>query len=196
MKNFKFLLLLFLTVSSYGQTKGYNKMRGSQLILKNGDTLNVKGKLKSKGFKYKRHNTSKPLVVNYSEIESIKIRFNKDNIAVFKPFIVKGKNKLIPVQELVVGDKASLYGVTNSLMRSGAGGIRFQQTSTVYYFKRAHHKELIKLGSYQPIFGDLKDKIKIVFKDCDLLLEKIKKKEFRMRNGLEPMFVFYNTKCQ
>ncbi|QMU65602.1 MAG: hypothetical protein GKR88_15810 [Flavobacteriaceae bacterium] len=193
-KFFTFLCIL-VTASFYGQTRGYAGMRSTQLILKNGDTLNVMGKLKSNVFKYKKDYGAKPVKIKYSEIESIKIKLGKDDVAVFKPLPLKGTDKIIPVEEFVTGNKISLYGVTNNFMGQGAGGIRFQQTSVTYYIKKPSEELLIKLGAYQPIFGNLKEKLKTLFKDCDILLKKIKNKEFRMRDGIEEMFKFYNKKC-
>ncbi len=195
LKLFTFILLLLVTVISHGQTLGYDKMRPSQLILKNGDTLNVIGKLKSNVFKYKKYSKAKPNKIGYSEIESIKIRFKKDFIQTFKLLSVKG-GKILPVEELVVGRKISLYGVTNNFISKGVGGMRFQGTAIRYYIMKQNDYELTKLGDYSFPFRNLKEKIKTLFKDCDLLLKKIKNKEFRMRSDVQKMFVFYNKDCK
>jgi hypothetical protein len=193
---FSILFFLFFLNTIYSQTLGYDKMRPSQIVTKNGDTINVIGKLKSNVFKYKRYSTSKTKKINYSEIKFIKIRFEKDIIKTFKFFSVLGKNKITPVEELVKGNKISLYGITSNLNFQVGSGVSTYQMSTEYYTRKPKDKKISKLGRYNPPFGNIKDKLKNIFSDCNELLQKVEKKEFKIRSDIQIMFEFYNKNCQ
>jgi hypothetical protein len=193
---FSILFFLFFLNTIYSQTLGYDKMRPSQIVTKNGDTINVIGKLKSNVFKYKRYSTSKTKKINYSEIKFIKIRFEKDIIKTFKFFSVLEKNKIIPVEELVKGNKISLYGITSNLNFQVGSGVSTYQMSTEYYTRKPKDKKISKLGRYNPPFGNIKDKLKNIFSDCNELLQKVEKKEFKIRSDIQIMFEFYNKNCQ
>jgi len=193
---FSILFFLFFLNTIYSQTLGYDKMRPSQIVTKNGDTINVIGKLKSNVFKYKRYSTSKTKKINYSEIKFIKIRFEKDIIKTFKFFSVLGKNKIIPVEELVKGNKISLYGITSNLNFQVGSGVSTYKMSTEYYTRKPKDKKISKLGRYNPPFGNIKDKLKNIFSDCNELLQKVEKKEFKIRSDIQIMFEFYNKNCQ
>jgi hypothetical protein len=54
----------------------------------------------------------------------------------------------------------------------------------------------IRLRNYSPPFGKIKDKLKILFSDCDLLLSKIENREFKVRSDIIQMFIFYNDECK
>lgn len=193
---FSILFFLFFLNTIYSQTLGYDKMRPSQIVTKNGDTINVIGKLKSNVFKYKRYSTSKTKKINYSEIKFIKIRFEKDIIKTFKFFSVLGKNKITPVEELVKGNKISLYGITSNLNFQVGSGVSTYQMSTEYYTRKPKDKKISKLGRYNPPFGNIKNKLKNIFSDCNDLLQKVEKKEFKIRSDIQIMFEFYNSKCK
>ena len=170
-------------------------MRLSKLILKNGDTMNVIGKFKSKVFKYQKYKTSKSETIEYSKIESMKIAFGKDSIRTFRFFSLDNKDKIFPVEELVLGEKIDLYGVTKNFM-TNSGEIRLQMSSIVYYMKKKSEIKLIKLGSYSPPFDNIEKKLRAIFINCNLILKKIENKEFIIRTDIEIMFEFYNKNCE
>tara|TARA_R110002051_G_scaffold2660_1_gene14299 strand:+ start:40194 stop:40787 length:594 start_codon:yes stop_codon:yes gene_type:complete len=195
LKLYIYFLLVFISLSCFGQTLGYDKMRLSKLILKNGDTMNVIGKFKSKVFKYQKYKTSKSETIEYSKIESMKIAFGKDSIRTFRFFSLDNKDKIFPVEELVLGEKIDLYGVTKNFM-TNSGEIRLQMSSIVYYMKKKSEIKLIKLGSYSPPFDNIEKKLRAIFINCNLILKKIENKEFIIRTDIEIMFEFYNKNCE
>tara|TARA_R110001592_G_C12780914_1_gene714970 strand:- start:70 stop:198 length:129 start_codon:yes stop_codon:yes gene_type:complete len=42
----------------------------------------------------------------------------------------------------------------------------------------------------------MREKVIEYFADCNLLVEKVKNKDFRMRNGLEKVVEYYNENCE
>jgi hypothetical protein len=188
-----YFILLFTVTLSFSQVQGYDKIRSAEVILLNGDTLKVKGKLKSTSFKYKKIGSKKSIKLSYNKIDKIKIEFERDQVRTFYILPLKVGNKFIPVEKFITGDKVNLYGVNVNYNSPGSSG-----TGQIYYSKRKFEDKMTKLGAYSPPFGNLKDKLKVVFFDCSLLLDKIENKEYRVRYGSDilKMFEFFNEKCK
>jgi len=188
MKKFQLILIILFTANI-----GNAQMRSSQLILKNGDTLSVVGAIRGDSFKYRTHKEAKPQKVHSSEINNVKILFTKNDIRTYKFIKVKGVNKPIALQELVVGKNAELYAMISHRFSSGAGGVRISHTVISYYAKKMSDSEFTFFGPYG---NGLKRKVMIFFKDCDKLITKIENKEFRIRSDVEKIVEFYNKECQ
>ena len=62
--------------------------------------------------------------------------------------------------------------------------------------KKTNEEWLTDLGEYSPLTNDLKGKVKSYFSDCISLIEKLEKREFKVRDGLEDIVNFYNKNCE
>ncbi|WP_046755631.1 hypothetical protein [Kordia jejudonensis] len=185
------LLLFMLNFSCFAQ------LNPSKIILKSGDTITgVIGKLKSKTFKYKRYSKAKPEEINFSDISSVQISYSKNSIKTYTFFATQENDKLIAVEELVIGEKVQLYGVVyNTRSFVANSSLSHSQTVVTYYLKKSSETKLTKLGPYDPLTNNLKAKTLAYFSDCKNLIEKINTKEFRIRDGLEQIVTFYNENC-
>jgi hypothetical protein len=183
-----FSLLISLNFTCLGQLKP------SKMVLKSGDTINgIIGKLKNKTFEYKMFSNGKSKEIDFSEIINIQIRYSKNDIKTYNFF--EFDNKFIAVEPSILGKKAELYFKTYNVNSSGAGGIRINQTIVQYYVKKNGEGKLTYLGKYD-IFGTMREKVIEYFADCNLLVEKVKNKDFRMRNGLEKVVEYFNENCE
>jgi len=184
------LLLLIFNFTCFAQ------LEPSKVILKSGDTIaGIIGKIKRKTFKYKTFSKSKPKEIIFSDIDYVQIQYAKNNTVTYRFFPTQDNEKLIPVEELVVGEKVQLYGVTSSFNTDNGFGISINQTEVSYYLKRSSETKLTHVGAYEPIVNNLKTKTLNYFSDCEKLIKKIKEKEFRIRDGLEQIVTFYNENC-
>jgi hypothetical protein len=187
----KLFFILLITIN----LNGYSQLNPSKVVLKTGDTITgILGKLKSKSFKYKVHPTAKAKEIDFSEIDFVQFKYSNNKISTFKFFQTTDKDRYIAVKPLVIGD-VELYGDNRSVSSTGAGGIPLSQTVVDYYIKRQEESKLTTLGFWNSFTTSLKDKIIMYFKDCNKVIEKIKDKEFRMRDGLEPIVEYYNENC-
>jgi hypothetical protein len=185
-----FLLLICYNITCFGQLKP------SMVVLKSGDTLNgVIGKLKNETFKYKKYSNGKSKEINFSEINIIQIRYSKNDTKTYRFFQLNSNNKFLAVQPSILGTKTELFFTTYNINSSGAGGININQTIVQYYAKKKRETKLTYLGKYD-IFGAMREKVIEYFSDCRNLVEKVKNKDFRMRNGLEKVVEYYNKNCE
>ncbi len=191
MKNILFILFFSISVSF-----GFAQMNPSQIILKSGDTLSVQGKIKGQYFKYKTQNTAKPIKMYFSEINHVKIRYSKDDVKTYRFFKVKDADKSVVVEDIILGQKASLFANVRTRYVGVAGGGRYLITTVHYYVKKGMEEEITDLGVYDPLLNNLKEKVLIFFSDCDSLVTKIKERHFKIKSDLEKMVQFYNDNCQ
>ncbi|PWG05998.1 hypothetical protein [Polaribacter aquimarinus] len=168
----------------------------AKIILKTGDTISgVIGKFKTKSFKYKKYANGKSTEINFSKIKKLIIQYSKKERQTYHFFKLKESEKYVAVQKLILGKEVHLYGILNHFNSTGAGGISINTSSMQYFLKRANEMTLTNMGYYNPPFGKLKERTLDYFSDCSSLVEKIKKKEFRIRYGLEKIVIYYNNKC-
>ena len=181
-----YFILLFSASTIFSQIEGYDKLRPALVVMKSGDTLNnILGQLKSKHLKYKKYYSGKSIKISFNEIDRVEFKLSKTHTRIFHILPIQGKNKLIAVQRFVTGNKVNLYGIVG---RYG--------NSILYYIQEISENQITELGSYSPPFGKIKDKLKILFSDCDLLLSKIENREFKVRSDIIQMFIFYNDECK
>lgn len=183
-------LFLFLISICHAQ------MNPIRIIFINGEKLNGIGKLKSTTIKFKIDESAKAQEFEFSQLKSAEIEIPGEEKAIYKFYQTDLSNEIIAVQEIVTSSKAELFTTSFNYKASGAGGISFTQTATHYYVKKTNEKWLTDLGAYSPLTNDLKGKVKSYFSDCISLIEKLEKKEFKVRDGLESIVNFYNKNCE
>ncbi len=195
------LILIFTISISYAQLKPVT------ITFKNGEILKGIGKKKAYTFKYKTDENAKAQEFEFSKIKSVEIDFSYDQKVIYKFFQVKDSEYFIAVQELVSGNKAELFTTSATFnsggmgmgMGMGMGGMSMgmgSQTVTYYYIKKPNEDTLTEFGAYSPLTNDLKGKVKDYFSDCKILIEKLENREFKVREGLEKIVIFYNKNCE
>jgi len=171
----------------------FGQLHSSVVVLKSGDTLKgLIGKLKTKTFIYKKYSKDSRKEINFSQIESLKIRYSKNDIKEYRFFEIKDKNGFIAVRPSVIGTKAELYFIEKF---EGFGGTNNYSIILEYYIKKSGEKKLTHLGKYD-LLGTMRKNVLKYFTDCFSLIEKVKIREFRMKNGLEEIVNYYNGKCE
>lgn len=195
----KLTILLFVSMISFVCN---SQMQSSTVALKSGVILNnVIGKLKGHTFKYKENDDAKAKEVAFSEIDYVKIQF-PESTRTYRFLETDDYNptdhkQLIAVEEVVLGGKVELYTVSYNTPAAASipGGMASSQSMVTYYVKKASDEKLTTLGPYSTLTNNLKQKVIDYFSDCKILTEKIKNHEFRVRDGLEGIVVFYNASC-
>ncbi|MFV0249067.1 MAG: hypothetical protein ACK5H1_08950 [Tenacibaculum sp.] len=200
-------LLLCINIKAYNQVLKYNGLLPAEIVMKTGDTLRLTGKLRWKDYRYKDSITDKKISIPFTEMETLKITDKSGNTSRFKFFSVKGKDKIRAYEELVVGKKISLYCDAFIIESShpigpvGQSGFSISLFGThkivKYYIRRPDETKLTKIGAYNTLFNELKHNLLPLFKDCELLLKRIKKKVYRYRReaDIKTMFEVYNKQC-
>lgn len=187
-------LILIFTISIC-----YSQMKPVLITLKNGEMLKGIGKKKVYTFKYKTDENAKAQEFEFSKIKSVTTEISSDKKIIYKFFQVKESEKFIAVEELVSGNKAELY-TTSTTFNSGGmgmGGMEMGgQTVTSYYIKKPNEEKLTEFGAYSPLTNNLKGRVMTYFSDCKSLIAKLQNREFKVRDGLEDIVIFYNKNCE
>jgi hypothetical protein len=172
-------------------------MKPLSIYLKSGEILNGIGRFKSfsNEFKFKLSEDSKVQNIEYSKIDYIKIPQPANAVMTYNFFQLTDTNEYVAVQKIVSGNKVELYTTSFNYNASGAGGISFNQSVVNYYIKKVSDEKLTSLGPYSTLTNDLRGKALKYFSDCNKLVEKIENREFKVREGLEKMVIFYNESC-
>ncbi|TVZ55828.1 hypothetical protein OD91_1097 [Lutibacter sp. Hel_I_33_5] len=195
MIKFKKIIYFTLIAFSYTSFAQFSEpYRPSKAVLVSGDTLLGMGKIKNKSYKYKPHLKAKPKQIDFSKIDFVQIRHSKDNIKTYKFLLLEGKEKYRTVRPSISGSRVELFFNSYNLSSTGAGGISVNQTITKYYIRKTGEEKIKYLGKYD-LFGKMRENVIKYFHDCPDLIEKIKNKTFRMRDGLEDVITFYNENC-
>ena len=191
-------LFLFFTISIC-----YAQMKPVLVTFKNGEILKGIGKKKGYTFKYKIDENAKVQEFEFSKIKSVEIEIYNDKKVIYKFFQVKDSENFIAVEELVSGNKAELFTTSTTFnsggMGMGMGGMGMgmgSQSVTFYYIKKPNEDKLTEMGAYSPLTNDLKGRVKAYFSDCKSLIEKLENSEFKVREGLEDIVIFYNKNCE
>ena len=171
-----------------------NPYKYTKVYLKNGDKLRGNTKPKKKGLKFKKFSV-KPFYINYEDIKYIEQRIDVKSKR-FYFFKTNHDNDYVKVEELKKGKNLSLYAHIYNTNTAVAGGFSVNETVVSYYLRKRNNTKLIFIGPYSPLGNNLKDKVLRYFSDCPELIEKIDNKDFRMRDGLEPIFEFYVKNCE
>ncbi|UZO80654.1 hypothetical protein NBT05_17215 [Aquimarina sp. ERC-38] len=191
------LLIIFLTIFSIGSAQliPYKSM---EVVLENGDTISsIKGKLKLKTLKYKLLNSKdKPKKIDFSEIRTIK-RWDSafTNVETLHFFQTRESEKYVHVKKIVEGEHLNVYGSSYSFSSAGAGGMTYYGSAIQYYVRKPNEDKVTYIGAYDAVLGEFKRRVYDYFSDCNQLLEALKDKRLRLRNGLEEIGVFYNNHC-
>ena len=190
----KLLSLLLIFTISFCKAQ----LQPVTITLKNGEKLKGIGKKKGYTFKYKTDENAKPQEFEFSKIKSVEIGMSYEKKIVYKFFQVNDSENFIAVEELVSGNKAELFTTSatfnSASMAMGTG--MGSQTATYYYIKKPNEERLTEFGAYSPLTNDLKRKVKTYFSDCKSLIEKLENREFKVREGLEDIVIFYNKNCE
>lgn len=197
MKLIPLSLLLIFTISICNA-----QMKPIVITLKSGEKLKGIGRKKGYTFKYKADENAKPQEFEFSIIKSAEIELSQNEITTYKCYQTKDSEKFIAVVEIISGNKAELFTTTKEYNTDvsggmGMGGMSFGGgTVTHYYVKKANEDRLTDLGEYSPLTNDLKGKVKTYFSDCKSLIEKLESREFKVKEGLENIVIFYNKNCE
>jgi hypothetical protein len=193
MKKMIFVLIVLTLNSVHSQ---FNTYKPLNLVLKSGDTLeNISGKLKRNFLKYKLDDNSKPKKVDFSEIVSVKIgrgSFKK----YYQYFQVDGSDRYVGVEKILEGKNLEVYGLDYNYTNSMAGGMTMSGTATNYYVKKKGESKVTFIGDYDAILGEFKVRVNRYFSDCELLINKLKNKEIRLRDGFKNIAEFYINNCE
>ena len=184
---------LFLLFYFFGITSVTAQLKPITLMLKTGENLKINGKVKANSYlKYKNSVNDKSQKIHLSEIDYLKMKNAIGEEKVFRYMSVDNKKTGILVEEMVLGSKVSLYGVVENGLIKQAGMIT-PITSVDYYIKKNDAKELTRLGEYDPLLNNLREKVVNFFHDCDVLASKIKSKEFKVDSDMKKIVDFYNN---
>jgi hypothetical protein len=190
MRNIVFIIVLLFTSFMYAQ------LNPAEAMLKTGEKLIVMGKISGESFLYKIHKNGSPKRLHFSKLNYVKIMHSKKKISTYKLFKIKGTDEGVVLEEIIVGEKASLYFKIIHGNTTVAGGGIFPVTSTSYYAVKKSDEKATYLGVHNLLSDKLKEKVLSFFKDCEILVEKIKNKEFRVKNDMGKITEFYNTECK
>ena len=173
------------------------------VTFRNGEILKGIGKKKAYTFKYKIDEDSKAQEFEFSKIKSVEVGNSHNEKVTYKFFQIKNSENFIAVKELVTGSKAELcttsFSFNSGGMGMGMGGMSMgmgSQNVTFYYIKKPNEDKLTEMGAYSPLTNDLKGRVETYFSDCKSLIEKLEKREFKVREGLEDIVTFYNKNCE
>ena len=190
LKLVSFFLIFTISIS-------YAQLKPVKITFKNGEILKGIGKKKGYTFKFKTDENAKAQEFEFSKLKSVEIEFSYDKKEIYKFFQVKDSENFIAVEELVSGNKAELYTTSATFNTGGMGGMGMgSQTVTFYYIKKPNEDRLTEFGAYSPLTNDLKGRVISYFSDCKILIEKLENREFKVREGLEDIVIFYNKNCE
>lgn len=192
-KNFTFLLFIFL--SSFG----FAQNQRCTIYFKDHKILEGLGRLKLDGsIKFRLNNDSESEIYENELIDKVQISTNggsdiykyknvKDDSAIWLKVIIEGKVTLFT---------NDITGFNfNSAGMSPMGGMSYgSSTVTHYYVSHEGEYEVFKITSLGTISKNFKKAASDFFKDCLVLVEKIQNKTYT-KNDLEEVVKFYNSKC-
>ncbi len=180
-KKFLAVLVLFLTGSSFAQGEM------PTLIFKNGDTLHgISYAFKGKKIKFRKNKESEFIKYDLDDVSKVKLVSKYGGIAVFVRLPIMGKRQKQTMQ-LTVEGPVSLYEMVGSVSTDGS-------YITSYYVKRSDEEAVAFMGSTNPLITGFRKRAIKYFKDCEPLVEKLKKKEFMLRNMKEITY-YYSENC-
>ncbi len=185
-------ILTLLLVTSFFCAN--SQMKPSIVQLKTGEKLVGMGRVAGNYFKYKMHAKAKLKKIHFSKIEFAKVRFSNDDIKEYVYLRVKTTGNFEVVQVVYSGKRVQLY--TQKELHYYGGNIRMTETIVKDYVKKTADKGLTEFGAYSPLANNLKAKVLAFFSDCDILIEKIKNREFKVRSDIEKIVKFYDQSCQ
>lgn len=194
-KKIIFKLLLVFIIFNLNVHFSYSQLRPIEVILKKGDTLVGIGKLKSDTVKFKVKRKTKAKFIEFSKIKSVEIYFESIGDKTYDFFILDYSNKIIPVERLFLGEKASLYFLEKNGQSLVGAPTGFKMITTTYYAKKKEDTVLTELGNYLTSAQKLKIDVRTFFRDCELMMKKMDAGEFKRISDIEKMFTFYNKEC-
>lgn len=181
-------LLLFFSILTISISNA--QMNHSLIVLKSGDSLNGLARIRTYTVKYESYSGLDKREIDFSEMREIKIKESQTLTNIYRFFQLNDNEKYKSVLLLVSGNNVELY----STIQSTYNGYTHSQTPN-YWVRKPSEEKLTNLGIFNPLSTNLKEKVLNYFSDCKALTDKIETKDFRMRNGLEEIAVFYNEKC-
>ena len=200
MRAYFFLCITFFSLSS--AMAQLNPFLPAKAVLKTGDTLNnIVGKYKAnKTFVYKSDTDKKAIKIDFSNLESVQITNSKGIIDTSYFFKRKDQNTYVKVALLMKGKKLEVYGIHGVNSGSGVGigmgfSIGIPIPYTTYYIRKTGENDITYMGTYGTIRGLFKVKVYEYFSDCELLIQKLKEKELRLRDGLVQIAEYYENHC-
>ncbi|OWW23518.1 hypothetical protein B4Q04_20175 [Zobellia sp. OII3] len=188
--------LLFFSVLNAQKTK-------ATLIFKDGTKKDGCAKLSgSQSLKFRSNEKERTTKYHFSKLERVFIYDTKEpSIYVYRE--VPNKKKSMVLQEVVTG-KVTLYSMVDRGYRPmytggnlGSGGYiggNFYEIKNLY-LETQDENGLTHLGSNQLFTKNFKKAASDFFKNCNLLVEKIKNTEFRKKD-IKEIVIFYNNKCK
>ncbi|WP_127139645.1 hypothetical protein [Flagellimonas marinaquae] len=186
----KVILTLFLLLMTFIQAQ---KNYGT-LIFNDGRKLNGLIKIKGNDIIFKKSEKSERENYNYENISALTFLDKENTTQRFEYIKLDHKNipKLCYVE---INDFLKLYSnVSSSFIMNGMGG-NLRSTST-FHIKRENEE----FATYYVAFGYIpKNSFKSVvleyFKDCQHLINKLEKKEFKKKHYFE-IIEYYNNNCR
>lgn len=215
-KYFTIILLLFLVNFSYSQF-GATKFVESEIIFKNGSVLNGFSRAFLYDLQFKDSNKKNLRRINFMDIQSVKfIIYDNKKKNVKYDLVVdclrlegnSGDKKNYVLAELIVKkDKIKIYGVYSPggsfSIGSGLGGQvsvanfkgNFNANSYSDYYCYLDNESTPRLMYQYTSLKTFRIMASECFKDCDVLSNKINKKEFTIENVFE-IANYYNDECR
>jgi hypothetical protein len=191
----KINLSLFLILGA--MMSGFAQYRPAVVGLKSGDSISgIIGDIQRKSFNFKTQINGKSEKVDFSEIDFVRILYSGKDLKTFKFFKLNGDKRFTEVEQLATGKNVELYGVTLHVRSPGyVTPVMGHQEVVKFYIRKPAEDDLTMLGIYDPVFGDLKEKVINYFSDCPELTEKILNKDFKVRKDMVAIVEFYNSAC-
>ena len=185
-------ILFFLSIIA----SGFAQYRPAVVKLKSGDSITgIIGDIQRKAFKYKYQTNGKAEKIDFSEIDLVQLLHSEEDVRTYRFFRFDGDKRYTSLQQLSTGPKADLYAKSFYAQSSLGAGPAMGQEVVRYYVKKPSEVNPTFMGVYDPIPNTLKDKVMAYVHDCPELVEKILNRDFKIRNGLAPIFEFYNNSC-
>lgn len=158
-----------------------------------------------KEIKFKEARSAKAVKYDFDNITTAEYNTNQ-GLKRYVRLPIKDKDKKIVVEEILLGE-VSLYTTNRQGYNAGMGagfgaaggmGMGFGGGSyniDNFYLKKDSESALTHLGSNQLFTKNFVAAASEYFKDCPLLVGKIKEKEYRKRD-LREIVIFYNEHCR
>jgi hypothetical protein len=191
MKKIIVLILLHFSVTVFSQE------REATILFNDSTSVIGLGEIKKEKIYFRVSSSDEVSVWNYDMAQGL--IFSGYGFSEKYVYVKPNKNSKPKLMEVIEEGKVNLYkessfglqvGIGPSVSNSnvGAGPNLYHDYSTVYYVKR-------KTEEYATdISFSFKSNSSRYFSDCDMLLQKIKKKEFRKKDIIKIVY-FYNDYC-
>ena len=204
LKTYRLIFILSICLSFNNQII-YSQYTKVKIVFKDGTIL--KGLSKKKGshqIKFKKERSSKAKKYQLKEVEEYFEYYNGEEVK-YKYLYIKESKKYLLMQE-VIKDKVSLYiiGATGQHVgmgfggnSNGFGGVGGASSFSIesYYLKRNGEDYVHYITSTGGFSKNFVKSASEFFNDCLILVEKIKKKEYKKRD-IREVVKFYNTNCK